>query len=373
MLKFLRKKKTVKRIFLVTALLIIPGFITLQAGNLSKKGKLNNRVNIGGNIQISSEDFAKSLKDAEVGLFLNYFNQPEVLDKLKADRQLLNQVAYQNLILKNITKREKIAISNREVIKFISTHPLFNRNGEFDNKLYKHILKYDLGLMPRDFEESARSFLANSKLKEDITKDAAVSEEELLRFYKNEHEKIRFSYILIDQDSLKDEIIVSENEINSFYDRNKILFKEEEKEKASSYIANLIKNEKSIEFANKKTAELYNESKVDNISLEELSKRHNLKLHNAEFISRYDNIDEIVETYKIVELAFRLKPGQVSNPIEIRNGFTIIEPIEFKFINDDEFEKEKEDYKNKVLLIKKTGIFDNWLRDIAANYSFDAD
>ena len=373
MLKFLRKKKTVKRIFWVAALLIIPGFITLQVGNLSKNGKLNNRVSVGDNIQISSEDFAKSLKDAEVGLFLNYFNQPEVLDKLKTDRELLSQIAYQNLILKNITKREKIAVSDREVIKFISAHPLFNRNGEFDNKLYEHILKYNLGLMPRYFEESARSFLANSKLKEDITKNVAVSEKELLGFYKNEYEKIRFSYILIDQNSLKDEILVSENEINSFYDRNKILFKGEEKEKVSSYIANLIKNEKSIELVDKKAAELYNESKVDDINLEELAKRHNLKLHNTEFISRYDNIDEIVETYKIVEMAFKLKPGQVSNPIEIKNGFAIIEPMEFKFINEGEFEKEKENYKNKALSIKKMGIFDNWLKSIAINYSFDAD
>ena len=358
---------------MVIASLIILSFIPWQAGNLSKKRKLNVRVSIGDDIRIPSEDFVKSLKDAEVGLFLNYFNQPELLDKLRADRQLLNQLAYQNLILKNITKREKIAVSDREVAKLISTHPLFNRKGVFDNKQYENILKYNLGLMPRNFEESIRNFLVNAKLKENITRDVTVAEEELLWLYKNEYEKVKFSYISIDKNRLKDEIAVSENEIDSFYDRNKILFKGEEKEKLSPDIENLIKNEKIIEFVNKKAAELYNELKVGSISLEELAKRHNLKLHNTELISRYDNIDEISETYKIVEMAFKLKPGQVSNPIETSNGFAIIEPIEFKFINNDEFEKEKEDYKDKALSMKKTRVFDNWLKDIAINYSFDVD
>lgn len=377
MLKILRKKKIVKRVLWGITIVLIPSFLAWQAGARYKKGKLTRAINIGEHIRISSQEFAKNLKDAEVGLFLNYFNQPEIMDRFKSDKQLLIEGAYRNLILKSIAKRADIRVPDKEVVKFISAHPLFNKKGKFDNKLYNRILQYTLGLMPRHFEESVRSFLVNSKLKDEFTKDVTVSEEDVLLLYKNEQEKVKLCYISIDKNELKDTVMVSEDEIASFYDSNKIFFKEKisprvnPEEKLSASIAGLIKNEKARESAQKKAAELYDELKTGNIRLEELARRHNLKPQTTEFVSRYDNIEGIGQTFKIVETAFNLKEGNALNPIEIKDGFVIIEPVEFQPINTDEFEKEKEDYRENALAIKRMRIFDNWIKDIAVNYSFD--
>lgn len=371
MLKFLRGKKITKRILWASALSIAIGTIIWQADNSAKNKRLNSPVSINNNVQIAAGDFAKNLKNAQVWLFLNYFNQPDIFNKIKDDEQLLSQLAYQNLVLKNIAQREKITVSNKEVVNSISTFPLFNNKGKFNNKTYRNILKYNLDIIPRDFEEGVRNFIVISKLKENITKNVAVSEDELAEFYKNENEKVKLSYILIDKNTFKDDITVTENEIDAFYNNNKILFKDEEKEKASPDIANLIKNEKSAEFIAKKTAELYNELKSGNTGLAGLVKKHNLKLNKTELISRYDTIEGIGETYQIVENAFRLKPKEVSEPIKIKNDFMIIEPIEFKSLDEAEFKKTKEDYKNKALLTKKARFFDNWLKSVPINYSID--
>ena len=79
------------------------------------------------------------------------------------------------------------------------------------------------------------------------------------------------------------------------------------------------------------------------------------------------------ESYKIVDAAFKLNPGEISEPIEVRKGFAIIEPIEFQPIDEKKFEEEKGDFRNKILSMKKMKSLEDWFKKASASTSLAVD
>ncbi|MEE9500188.1 MAG: SurA N-terminal domain-containing protein [Candidatus Omnitrophota bacterium] len=483
MLNFLRKKKVMKKILWVLAVIVIFAFVFWGAQRPSGRRLPYKYIGVIEGRKISADEFIKSARDVRIGLFLNYFNQPEALAKLQKDRPFLNRLAWENLMIKINAKKDKITVSDKEVVGSITKHPLFARAGVFDDKLYNYILRNNLGMSARAFEESVRTFLITTKYKTDIIKNVNASDDELRQSYKNEFEKARLSYIVIDKKGFKEKAQVSKNEITHFYEKNKERFKESEKvilqyiafphkeegskEKAledlkrayeklkrrprdmekicrdlnlsvketppfsqdeivrgiegvrnisiisfklrplvdtlpvasedeigtsyiirikekippriksegevSYYIITVIKDEKALGLAEHEADKLYEEAKTNNTSLKKIAKNYNLELRQTDFVSRFDYIEGVGESYKIVANAFKLKLGELSRPIKARKGFALIEPIKFLLIDEEKFEKEKEDYRNKVLSIKKIKALDDWLAKIKVNSSLNVD
>ncbi|GEM_PF-994998 len=477
MLTLLRKKNVAKRVLWALAVILIPAFVLWGAGNISKKNLGFKYVGSIAGKNISVKEFAGSIKTVRAGLFLNYFSRPEALDKLLKDRGLINRLAWENLIIENGAKKARVNASDGEVVNFITKHPLFTRDGVFNEKFYNYFLQNSLGTAPRDFEENVRDFIISVKFKNDIVKDITVTDEELRRFYQNEFEKAEIDYILIDKSAFKEGTSVSKEEIISFYEGQKKRFtepekiilqyirfpheKEGEKEKAlvkmkqvydklrkrprgmekiasefglsvketppfsrneiipgmgnlrnvsavafglqpmaeaapmvdendtgasfiimvkerrpsriksveevASYITDLIKNEKAAAAAKKEADELREEASSAGMDLPGLAKKHGFKLMHTEFISRFDYIEEIGESYAIVDEAFKLEKGAISGPIKVRKGYALIEPAAFLLINEDEFSKEKDSYRDKLLSAKKTKALRSWLMKAGAD------
>lgn len=483
MLNFLRKKKVMKRLLWVLAVIIIFAFVLWGAEGPSGRRLPYKYIGTIEGKKVTVKEFIKSAEDIRIGLFLNYFNQPEALDKLQKDRPFLNRFAWDSLMIKINAEKDKITVSDKEVVVFITKHPLFARGGVFDDKLYNYILRNNLGVSARAFEESVRAFLIAAKYKADIIKTVTVSDDELRQAYKNEFEKAKFFYIVMDKGCFGQKVAISEDEIASFYEKNKARFKEPERlvlqyiafphkeegekvkaladlkaayaklkrrprnmekisrrlnlsvnetppfsreeivrgiegagnisiisfklrplvdilpvssedeigasyiirvkerippriksvEKVSSYIAEIIKDEKALALAKNEADKVYEEAKSDNMLLKKIAKNYDLELRETNLISRFDYIEGVGESYKMVANAFGLERGEISKPIKVRKGFALIEPIEFLLINEKKFEKEKEDYRIKVLSVKKMKALENWFSKIRADSSLAVD
>jgi peptidyl-prolyl cis-trans isomerase D len=483
MLNLLRKKKVMKKLLWGLAIIIIPAFVLWGAGSLSKRKFPYKYIGTIEGKKVSVEEFIKSAGDVRIELFLNYFNQPEALDKFQKDRPFLNRLAWENLIIKANAKKDNVSVPDKEVVDFVTRHPLFVRGGAFDNKLYNYILANSLGISARDFEESVRTFLITIKYKTDIIKNVTVAPDELRQSYKNEFEKARLSYIVIDTGAFKDKVEAAGDEVTSFYEKNKDLFKEPQKailqyisfphkeegsreealeefriayeklrtrpldmekicrglnlsinetapfsqheivrelegagniaaisfrlrplqdiypavsendigasyiirvkemipprikseNEVSSYIIALIKDEKAMKLAEDEANKLYSEAEAKNISLKKIARENGLELRKTDFVSRFDYIEGVGESYRIVTSAFKLKKGELSRPIKARKGFVIMEPMDFLLVDDEKFEKEKEDYGNKALATKKMKALEDWFTKIKANSSLSVD
>ncbi|MCQ9207209.1 MAG: SurA N-terminal domain-containing protein [Omnitrophica bacterium] len=399
MLGILRKKKTMKRILWGLAIIIIPAFVLWGAGNNSKKKLPYNQIGTIDGAVIPVDDFIKSVQDTRVSLFLNYFNQPETLRGFQNDSALINRLTWDNLIMTEKAKKERLSVSDEEVVNFVTQHPLFARGGIFDDKLYNYILRNSLGMMPRAFEESVRNLLIYAKYREGIVGSVIVSEEELREVYKKETEKVKLYYVVIDRSLYTEIAEVSEDEIDAFYEKNKDRFKEpgegeaperiKTKDEVTDSIVRSLKDKKSRGLAKEAAEDIYKIAEDKGRSLKNSLKKYRsqkklrrkqnnrkkdiLELRKTELISRSDYVDGVGESRNIVEEAFKLEIGKVSKPIVIRKGFALIEPIKFQLMDEEEFEKQKETRRAQALATKQIAAFQNWLNKERANTTLAVD
>ena len=121
MLNILRRKKIKKRILWALAIIIIPAFVFWGAGSLTKRPLSSKYIGMIDGEKIPFDDFVKSMQDTQVSLFLNYFNQPEILRRFRNDRAFLSGLSWENLIIKERAKKDKVSVSDEEVINFIQS------------------------------------------------------------------------------------------------------------------------------------------------------------------------------------------------------------------------------------------------------------
>jgi len=225
MLEFLRKKKVQKKILIALAAIIIPAFVLFGAGNLGGKRIAGSSfVGIIENKKISIDDFFQARRGTNIQLILSYLGQKEVLDTVMKDRNLMNKLTWDRIVMLRAAEKQGIDVTDEEVVRFITTHPLFVNNGLFDEKFYNYIVSKNLGINTRTFEEEIRSSLKISKLKDFLLKDILVTDKEVIDAYKRDFEKIKMTYLRIDNEKFKGAVDINGTDIDSYYASRKAEF-----------------------------------------------------------------------------------------------------------------------------------------------------
>ena len=406
MLKFLRKRRNLKIVLWILVIAVIVTFVfTFGPASLIKQGK-SNQPKYAGIIfgkKISLENFLKSRHYCYYQALMIYGkNLSKIIDYINLDEQ-----AWDRLILLEEVKRRKITVSNEEVIKEIKQMPLFKEGDKFDPKRYKVIVTRYFKTDPRSFEEETRKNMQISKLYEDLVKDVSISDEELERLYKEENEQIKVSYTLIASRDFKDEVKVDESKLRKFYENNKTLFKvplqvnveylpitveltEDEVEVTEEELKAFYENNKedfkkeNQNMDNKKTENvkseykdftevkddikkiLVNEKSKDkalDIAIEikqmidkggefnKIAKEYSIPIKESGFFSKVQSIPDIGWSYEFVNTAFNLKTNEISDIIELPNGYYILKLKDKKEPYIPEYnqvkQKVKEAYINK--------------------------
>jgi hypothetical protein len=308
MLSMLRKKKTMKRILWGLAIIIIPAFVLWGAGSLTKESSPYKYIGTIDGKKVTIDDFIESAKDVQINLFLNYFSQPEVLDKFTKDRKFINKLAWENILFHEGMKNTNITVSDKEVIYFITNHPLFTKNGVFDEKLYNYIIKNSFGMTPRTFEESVRRFLKSTKFRTTLVENVTVSDEELLQYYKNEFEKAEIYYTVINRESFLEKINITEEEIDSFYENNKNIFMEAEKV-IVEYITFNYKNAEEREAALQKIRLLYEKLRSNPENMKSIASKMGEAVLETKPFSQNEVVDGVGAPGTLNTAAFSMKPG----------------------------------------------------------------
>ncbi|GAI47466.1 unnamed protein product, partial [marine sediment metagenome] len=131
-----------------------------------------------------------------------------------------------NELLWQETKKAKIKISQQEVSEAVrETMRPFGSQEAFVRFLeYRHILYSDV-------EEDIKKQLAINKLTQAIKSSTAVTEEELKDYWITQNERIGVSYVVVKPEKYKDEIEVTKEELQEYYDEYKEDFRVPEKVK----------------------------------------------------------------------------------------------------------------------------------------------
>ena len=158
--------------------------------------------------------------------FQDQFSE-KLIQKLDLKTQALD-VLIQKKILLLKAKELDIQVSDAEVVNQINTLAVFQKNKVFNNTAYQNYLKFKR-LTPLEFEESQREALLLDKIRNLIKSNVKVSPNELNEAYRLANEKVKLDYIIITSNHFKSLEKVTQEEIKSFYEKNKGRFEIPEK------------------------------------------------------------------------------------------------------------------------------------------------
>jgi len=299
--------------------------------------------------------------------------------------QALEQIINRTL-LRQESENNGYRVSNQEVFDTIAEIPAFQVNGTFDAKTYEKLLAAQRR-SKSEFEATIRTSLSDQQFSQALSKAAfvppaeisryqalqnqtrdietytlkkddfragvTVSDDEIKTYYdKNLNrfmsaEKVKISYIELNQSALADSVEVSDDSLQAFYDENAGRYIDPEQRKLSHILVK-IDAEKDGADAEKKAQEraqsLYAQIKDGSKTFEDLAtsssddKFSAKKAGDIGFIIKGD-MGRLFET-----AAFALEKGKVSEPVKAEAGFEIIKLVDIKA----EQQKSYADVKDKV-------------------------
>ncbi len=175
MIKFLRNKTVQKRIFLGLAILIIPAF-TLWGVTLNKEeGSIPSTLGYIESRRVTLKDYLASYRAAQHEILFRYGDRAAEIAPLVN----LKGEAWDRLLLVHYAQKEKIRVSDKEVVQWLTQQPVFSNKGTFDPNFYTLYVTNYLRTSKRDFEEEIRQLLAIAKIGDKLRVDIKISDEEL--------------------------------------------------------------------------------------------------------------------------------------------------------------------------------------------------
>jgi len=310
-----------KKILWVLAVIIIPAFV-LWGGLAYMKEKNQNVIAKVGGRSITIEDMRYYVTMAQLSLAL--LDIPE--KEKKITKQDVIQTAIDDILLLWKANKDKVKVSDDEVIASIKQIKFFSKDGKFEVEYYRRLLR-QMRIEPQVFEEYIRNFLKIDKLYKKYIR-VNPSESDARKLYKKDTQKAKISYIFIPYDKLKEGIQIPENELEKFYQKNKSLFKEEAKIKIKYAI---ITNEEKEKLALVR-------NNLNNLkTIDDLKDKFSVDVKETAFIGKKDPIEGLGWQPAINDIAFSLKLKKISPMLETSIGYIFLQKEEEKAAFTPEF------------------------------------
>lgn len=140
------------------------------------------------------------------------------------EEELIRQQTLQRLvdteIINQIVRENNFQITDQQVAATITNLELFQDEEGFDRNKYEQGIA-SLGMAPAYFEQQLRMDLLAEQLQAGLTETLFVTKEELNDVLRMKNQVRDITYAIISIEDYKDEIEVSENDIQAYYDENK--------------------------------------------------------------------------------------------------------------------------------------------------------
>ncbi|NJK92581.1 MAG: hypothetical protein HC904_12585 [Blastochloris sp.] len=222
MLTFLSSKL---RFLLILCLFILGiSFIFFDHGHLSGGSSPSNpKVATIAGKTIKRSDFEASLRATKLIYILQTGRQPDS----QLDRIFRSQT-WNRLLVLQAAKEAKIRPSTAEAIDFIKKHPLFqDAQGTFSPIQYKNF--NDLVLQPQGisdevFQEIIQDQIAFEQMLQSLTSTISVSQTEVEETYQGLYGSASLQYVQLAEASLRAEISLSPEELQSYHQQNQNRF-----------------------------------------------------------------------------------------------------------------------------------------------------
>ena len=212
-----------KKIFMAMLIVIIPSFCFYFIGVSERENKAVGEV-FGNTVNMN--DFNKAYKAAYVDAFMKYGNYfKQMLPYLNLERE-----TWFRLIMSEKVKEMGITVNDEELKSELMK--MFSKDGtgkDFDSTMYDNFITRTLRMTIPEFEKMTAESLKFKKMEESVVKDVVVNDHEAEKFFREDHNKIQFSYALFDSLNYTAQVDLSSANLKDYFLKDKTRFQIPEK------------------------------------------------------------------------------------------------------------------------------------------------
>ncbi len=205
-------------IWIVIAVFILFIFVDFGSIDLGMTAPSDAAATVG-DLEVSYAEFERSYRQTEDFYRQSYGDQfnRELALQLGLPMQVMDQLIAEKIVLDE-ADRMGLRVTDDELVQYISEIPAFQlTDGSFVGEdRYNQILRSN-GFTTEQFEESARSDLLTQKIRTVLAENLYVSDEEVIRDYKEQNETASIRYLRLPSDRLRDEISPTDEELAGFF------------------------------------------------------------------------------------------------------------------------------------------------------------
>jgi len=222
MLKFFRKHA---RGWFMTAVIGIIIIVFVLYFGSSRGGRHANVVAKVDKKLISDGEFYKEYERLLDMARLQFGEQltPEMVKKMN-----LKQAAFDNLLNRQIIIAKaddlKIQVSEEELRSSITSLPMLQTEGVFDERKYRQLLRFNR-MTPEEFESLQKADLTAKKIESFIRDGIKISSQEIHDFYVLQNQKINLRFVKISGDDLRKNISPTQQELEDYLKSNADTFR----------------------------------------------------------------------------------------------------------------------------------------------------
>lgn len=309
MLGFLRRKKIKTFLFWFLAIMIVPAFafMGVQYLNANKKyvatmyGK-----------KIYNSDFLEFKHHYGAYFLLNIGMDPFKND---ADEESYSKL-WEQYKLTVKAKREKIRATDDELLAFMKTLIMINRNGRFDQVTYESFLKR-AKIVPARFEDFLRDLVSAEKYLESEYGKINATDDDILAQYTADTETADIEYVFVSERDTQIylEQNAPEEELKTLYDKDPQQFKTLPEAKMRYVLVQEVPDEFDIRTIN---------------TLEEAAEALKTDIITTEFFTANDEIGSLGRQGFVAQETIDSPIKELNGPFPIDKGKIIFEKIEEK-------------------------------------------
>ncbi|MBF0253476.1 MAG: peptidylprolyl isomerase [Candidatus Omnitrophica bacterium] len=310
MLHILRSKKFARRVMLGILILIIPAFVLWGTGSMSGKQPLTGTID---NHKITIEDRIESMQGFKSELLLSYYNNYTLFSSILKNHELMKKMGWDRLVMIAAANKEKIKVSDQELLSFLGTHPLFIRDGVFNKQMYNAIVTKTLGMDMKSFEDYTRDNMKIRKLQSQILKSVAVGDDEILSSFTNLNNKFNISYLTVPLDNFDVPSIQDEKELLDFYNTYKAQFTTPKKVQLE-FAEIKFKNEAEKNELAVKVVDLLSSLTHDPVKFKEITEESGFEYTKTGLLGPDDIMTGAELSQDIYSATFNLNVNEISEP-----------------------------------------------------------
>ena len=339
----------------------------------------------------------------EMGDNIDYAKLEDAKLRAPALEDLIN-----NQLLVNEAHQNKLLISDLQAQREIISTPAFMQDNQFSNEQFKFVIQ-QAGLTEELYLRLVKKELLINQLVASLTSSEFLTKQELGMYESMMNEVRDISLIKVKLDKIRDQITISDAELQQYYDTNNALFKSDEKV-ALEYLKLSIDDYKSAvsdqdlkqayqnemstfkpenvyglshiqlnesEFSSdeglkEQLAVVLSELKKGQFTFADLAKKYSNDLGSKNLGGKLGQGKASLFPEAFINAVDQLKEGQYTQPIKIDSAYHIIKLDTFKEDTPPSFADRKDALANEIMLAKAEPLFNGdqeRLKDLAFNFS----